>query len=139
MEAQSRNRSEDPDNRAGWVRGLASFRRFVSLLLVIALFLLVGLLLLKDNLNDQIRHSVEKQLVEILRDTDVSVSLEEAEYKRGRGLRLRGLRLFEGKQPLLSIDTLLAHSKAEIWELAQGKLQVEAIDLRGVRQPSWAW
>ena len=40
---------------------MVAFRRFVSFLLIIALVALVAILLLKNNLNEQVRRIVEKK------------------------------------------------------------------------------
>lgn len=133
MEAQSSQSVDQSSSRNFWVRGLASFRGFASFLLIIALSIFVAILLLKDNLDVQIRRTVEKKLLELLQHTDVSATLDQAEFKRGRGIRLRGIRLVEDDQSILTIDSLLIRTDAEIWDLVSGKLDLESIEIEGLK------
>lgn len=133
MESQPRNTETDTHCPSGWARGMRSFRGFVSFLLVIALLVLLALLLLKDNLNDQIRSVVELQLSRMLRDTDVSVTVQQAEFRRGKGIRVRGIHLVDGEQPLLSIEEINVQTAAEIWELVDNGFSPQAIEIRGLK------
>ncbi len=114
-----------------WVRGFTAFRGFVTFLLIVALFVFVCILLLKDNLNEQIRSIVEKKLVEAVSGTDVRITLEGAEFRRGKGIRLTGLKLSDGIKPLLSTEVIFIQTRAEIWELISGKVGVESVQITG--------
>lgn len=117
-----------------WARGMSSFRGFLFFLLVIALCVLVALLLLKDNLDDQIRSAVVKKLRSMLSRSDIQVALDQAEYKRGTGIRLRGLRLTDNKQkPVLFVESIFIKTDAEIWELIGQKMESNLIEFDGVR------
>ncbi|MEC9094836.1 MAG: AsmA-like C-terminal region-containing protein [Planctomycetota bacterium] len=133
MESPSRHNKDTASNRNFWVRGMASFGGFVSFLLIIALTVFVALLLLKDTLNDQIRKTVEEKIGQVFGQANVEVTLDQAEYKRGRGIRFRGLRLVEGTLPLVSIDTVFIQSEVDLWGLINGELAARSIELDGIR------
>lgn len=116
-----------------WARGMASFRGFLLFLLIVALIVLIALLLLKDNLDDQLRRTVEQKLSEMLSQTEVTVALDQAEFKRGQGIRLRGLRLTEAGEPLLEVEELWVRTQAEIWDLVRQKLPIDRIEIQGVK------
>ena len=116
---------------SSWVRGFIAFRSFVTFLLIVALFVFVCILLLKDNLNEQIRSIVENKLVEAVAGTDVRITLEGAEFRRGKGIRLTGLKLSEGIKPLLSTELIYIRTRAEIWDLISGKVGIDSVQITG--------
>lgn len=118
---------------SSWVRGFTAFRGFISFLLIAALCVFVCILLLKDNLNEQIRTVVEKKLNEAVAETDVSVSLEGAEFRRGKGIRLTGLKLTDGIKPLLSTDVIFIQTPAEVWELLGDKMGFKSVQVTGLK------
>ena len=133
MEALTIQPTNAPSSASCWARGMSSFRGFVFFLLLVALLALVALLLLKDNLNDQIKGQVIRQLREMFSRTGIQVSLDQAEYKRGTGIRLRGLNLFDGKQPVLAIESILVTTDAELWDLLGNRLATDSVDIEGIR------
>lgn len=133
MEALSESSNDVRTPPSCWARGMSSFKGFVSLLLIIALSLLVALLLLKDNLNDQIRKTVEKKLGEVLANTNVSVTIDQAEFKRGKGIRLRGIRFVEDKKPLATFNDIYIRSKIELIDLLGDRMEMERIEIDGLR------
>lgn len=118
---------------SSWVRGFTAFRGFISCLLIAALVVFVCILLLKDNLNEQIRTVVEKKLNEAVAETNVSVSLEGAEFRRGNGIRLTGLKLTDGVKPLLSTEVIFIRTPAEVWELIGDKVSVDSVQVTGLK------
>jgi hypothetical protein len=115
------------------LRGMVAFRRFVSFLLIIALVALVAILLLKNNLNEQVRRIVEKKIGQVFSKAEITVQLESAIFDPGQGFEFGGLTVSEKKQLVIAIDQFTVKSDADIWDLISGKIEPGLIQIDGLQ------